>query len=303
MHVHIWPSRTRLVDAANAFIRLQASCVASPLGSGVEWKWSYTQIDSKASPSSACWARPLMTCQWSRGLDAGEVLPPALGDEESEAHARHVTCAAARRAARRPMHRTRRPRRVRCAPPDRMGRAGVWTSAQVRAAEEPLLARGRAAHGARGVRAARPRRRALLAERRGRGRRCAGRRPGGSGNNGGDALYAGALLARRGVEVRAVLTATRVHEGGLAALLQAGGRPAGRRSVDDAAALAAGADLVLDGLVGIGADGCGPARSRRPSRATALRTSGDPFVVAVDVPSGIGVDDGTRDGDRCSTPT
>ena len=36
-----------------------------------------------------------MVCQWSRGLDAGEVLPPALGDEESEAHAGHVTCAAA----------------------------------------------------------------------------------------------------------------------------------------------------------------------------------------------------------------
>lgn len=41
----------------------------------------------------------------------------------------------------------------------------------------------------------------------------------GSGDNGGDALYAGARLARRGAGVRALLTAPdRAHEGGVAAL-------------------------------------------------------------------------------------
>ena len=39
----------------------------------------------------------------------------------------------------------------------------------------------------------------------------------GSGDNGGDALYAGALLARRGVQVEAWLLSDRAHEGGIAA--------------------------------------------------------------------------------------
>ncbi|WP_046472343.1 NAD(P)H-hydrate epimerase, partial [Allosalinactinospora lopnorensis] len=40
----------------------------------------------------------------------------------------------------------------------------------------------------------------------------------GGGDNGGDALYAGTFLARRGAAVRAVLAGSRVHEAGLAAL-------------------------------------------------------------------------------------
>src|SRR5436309_14975146 len=47
----------------------------------------------------------------------------------------------------------------------------------------------------------------------------------GSGDNGGDALYAGARLARRGAGVAAVLVSPdRTHSGGLAAL-PAAGRP------------------------------------------------------------------------------
>ncbi len=46
----------------------------------------------------------------------------------------------------------------------------------------------------------------------------------GSGDNGGDALYAGAVLARRGCGVEAWLLTDRAHEGGLAALRRAGGR-------------------------------------------------------------------------------
>src|SRR6187200_3367303 len=46
----------------------------------------------------------------------------------------------------------------------------------------------------------------------------------GGGDNGGDALYAGALLARRGCGVEAVLLSERAHVGGLAALKAAGGR-------------------------------------------------------------------------------
>ena len=52
----------------------------------------------------------------------------------------------------------------------------------------------------------------------------------GAGDNGGDALWAGAMLARRGVAVEAVLLSSKVHVDGLAALRAAGGRTvAGRR--------------------------------------------------------------------------
>ena len=53
----------------------------------------------------------------------------------------------------------------------------------------------------------------------------------GSGDNGGDALYAGALLARRGAAVHAVTAGSRTHEGGAAdaARTRAGGC-SGRRT-------------------------------------------------------------------------
>src|SRR4051794_41843884 len=46
----------------------------------------------------------------------------------------------------------------------------------------------------------------------------------GPGDNGGDALYAGAMLARRGAGVEAVLVADRGHEAGGAAPPAGGGR-------------------------------------------------------------------------------
>src|SRR5487761_800095 len=64
MQVHICPSRTRLVAAANAAISVHASCVASCVGTGTVWKWSKTQIDSKG-PSSAALAMLSMVGQWS----------------------------------------------------------------------------------------------------------------------------------------------------------------------------------------------------------------------------------------------
>ena len=104
----------------------------------------------------------------------------------------------------------------------------------------------------------------------------------GSGDNGGDALYAGAFLARRGAQVEAWLLGKRTHEGGLAALRAAGGRAVG---------LPRRPDIVIDGLVGIG--GHGPIRA---AAAAALeRLAGVP-VVAVDVPSGVEVDTGEITG-------
>ncbi|MFG2499940.1 NAD(P)H-hydrate dehydratase [Streptomyces sp. NPDC048441] len=116
----------------------------------------------------------------------------------------------------------------------------------------------------------------------------------GSGDNGGDALYAGARLARRGAGVFAVLLSPeRVHVGGLAAFRAAGGRVAG--SADAVAAdVVRRADLVVDGIVGIG--GQGGLRAGAAQLAGTVRESGAP-VVAVDLPSGVDADSGVVSGD------
>ena len=111
----------------------------------------------------------------------------------------------------------------------------------------------------------------------------------GSGDNGGDTLYAGARLAVRGAQVRALLLSPeRVHLAGLAALRRAGGFTVRE--------LPARADLVLDGIVGIGASG-----GLRPSAAGIVARlkdmAGPATVVAVDVPSGVTVDTGDVPGE------
>jgi hydroxyethylthiazole kinase-like uncharacterized protein yjeF len=103
----------------------------------------------------------------------------------------------------------------------------------------------------------------------------------GSGDNGGDALYAGALLARRGAAVSAVLLGSRAHEQGLAALRAVGGRVAAPAAVHDA-------DLVLDGIVGIGGKG----GLRDDAAAVVADIPTRALVVAVDVPSGVDADTG-----------
>ncbi|MDT0346127.1 NAD(P)H-hydrate dehydratase [Streptomyces litchfieldiae] len=109
----------------------------------------------------------------------------------------------------------------------------------------------------------------------------------GGGDNGGDALYAGARLARRGAAVTAVLvTPERAHPGGLAALRAAGGRTA---TADAADALLARARLVVDGITGIG--GRGGLRPAAAALARAAQEHGVP-VVAVDLPSGVDADTG-----------
>jgi hydroxyethylthiazole kinase-like uncharacterized protein yjeF len=106
----------------------------------------------------------------------------------------------------------------------------------------------------------------------------------GPGNNGGDALYAGARLARRGCSVEAWLLAEPVHAGGLAALRSAGGRVERPRPEPRA-------DVVVDGIVGIGGR-----PGLRPEAVAALEQVAGVPVVAVDVPSGVGVDTGELAG-------
>ncbi|MFD8134693.1 NAD(P)H-hydrate epimerase, partial [Streptomyces mirabilis] len=109
----------------------------------------------------------------------------------------------------------------------------------------------------------------------------------GSGDNGGDALYAGARLARRGAGVTAVLLVPeRTHGAGLAALRRAGGTVAGSGAAEE---LILRADLVVDGIVGIGGKG-----GLRPEAVPLAAYAADSraAVVAVDLPSGIEADTG-----------
>jgi hydroxyethylthiazole kinase-like uncharacterized protein yjeF len=197
----------------------------------------------------------------------------------------------------------------------------AFTGTQVRAAEEPLLRAGldealmqRAAHGLAGAVVR------LLAD---RGIRAYGARVvvlAGSGNNGGDALFAAAALARRGTRTTALLTGARTHPAALAAFLGAGGRtvelaaegppvvpaaetggvagparvPSGPAAQGGFLAEAAVADVIIDGILGTGAQ----SGLREPAAAVVrqLKSLHGPAVVACDLPSGVNADTGEVSG-------
>ncbi|MGQ0573009.1 MAG: NAD(P)H-hydrate dehydratase [Pseudonocardia sp.] len=169
---------------------------------------------------------------------------------------------------------------------------GVWTARQVREAEAELLER--TPEGALMRRAAF----GLAVHARRMLHRTAGRHVTllvGAGHNGGDALWAGYELRRRGAAVTAVLLdPARAHPVGLAALRRAGGRVVALDGSPDrpgaAAAALRRADLVVDGIVGI--SGRGPLREP----AAALVGCVTAPVLAVDLPSGVDVDTGAVDG-------
>ncbi len=103
----------------------------------------------------------------------------------------------------------------------------------------------------------------------------------GSGNNGGDALFAASQLARRGVAVDIVATSDTLHPEGLRAARREGASVVAARP----------ADVVLDAVVGIG--GTGPLRDN----AVAIRQTVDAaLTIAVDLPSGLQPDTGAVPG-------
>ena len=144
----------------------------------------------------------------------------------------------------------------------------------------------------------------------------------GTGDNGGDALYAGERLARRGASVTAIQAGPRLHENGARALVAAGGRviPAmpprdpdetrddlaglpdeaghagrGRYDAGHEARRAIGyADLVIDGMLGIG--GRGGLREPYATLAQLAANARNAPTVAVDLPSGIDADTGVVAG-------
>lgn len=158
-----------------------------------------------------------------------------------------------------------------------------YTADAIRAAEAPLLASQpegalmrRAAYGLAVVITGQLRRRTGAVN----GREvCA---VVGSGDNGGDALWAATFLRRRGVRATAVLLAPdRTHPVALAAFRRAGGLLV--QSIPETT------DLVIDGVIGISGRG-----GLRPDAAAVFGASTAP-VIAVDVPSGIDVHTGADD--------
>ncbi|MCB5292816.1 NAD(P)H-hydrate epimerase [Arthrobacter sp. SO3] len=169
----------------------------------------------------------------------------------------------------------------------------AYTGTQIREAEKPLLERGmgavlmqRAAYGLAN---------AVVRELRARGGRLYGASAtvlAGKGNNGGDGLFAAALLAGRGMRTTAVLTAGEAHPEGLAAFHKAGGRVLRLtpENVADASAAAAASDVVIDAVLGTGAQG----GLRGPAAALIgeLGRARPGLVVACDIPSGVDADTG-----------
>ena len=162
-----------------------------------------------------------------------------------------------------------------------------YSAEQLRTAEAPYLNAGvplmeRAASGLAGVL------RQLLPDTGARGLLLVG-----SGNNGGDALLAGAELAAGGVDVAMICTSERAHEPGLQRALAAG---AHIEPSDAAAALAENAHAVVDGILGTGTSANAALRGTARELVVALlpvvRAPRHPFIVAVDIPSGIDPDTG-----------
>jgi hydroxyethylthiazole kinase-like uncharacterized protein yjeF len=118
----------------------------------------------------------------------------------------------------------------------------------------------------------------------------------GSGDNGGDALYAGVWLASRGVAVTAIAAGSKAHPGGSAALRAAGGRVITQADLTNGADLMNSADLILDGLLGIGGRGGLREPFASLARQAELARQAGATVVAVDLPSGIDADTGAVDG-------
>jgi ADP-dependent NAD(P)H-hydrate dehydratase / NAD(P)H-hydrate epimerase len=108
----------------------------------------------------------------------------------------------------------------------------------------------------------------------------------GSGDNGGDALWAATFLRRRGAAADAILLKPeRTHQKGLAAFRKAGGRVVEK--------VLAATDLVIDGVVGI--SGSGSLRPDASEVFEAVDAEAIP-IVAVDIPSGVDVATGAITG-------
>ena len=128
----------------------------------------------------------------------------------------------------------------------------------------------------------------------------------GGGDNGGDGLYACAMLAEAGLEAKAVILSNKYHQRAYAAADKAGVElmlpdldvmPS--RLAKAIAKLSRSAGVWIDAMTGTGCT----KRLRRPMRDVVRElererelSPDEPIIVAVDVPSGVGGDDGAIAG-------
>lgn len=151
----------------------------------------------------------------------------------------------------------------------------------------------------------------------------------GAGDNGGDGLYAGAELANEGAHATAIAVGRSLHKEAFSAFVHAGGRvlaldpaaeipgcatgfsagEAGER-LQAAVEYAQGSHVIIDAMAGIGVSGA--LRGIAGTIASSLGFDGElpdepalpnnepssdlPLVVAIDTPSGVGVNDGSLPG-------
>jgi NAD(P)H-hydrate epimerase len=119
----------------------------------------------------------------------------------------------------------------------------------------------------------------------------------GTGDNGGDAMYAAAELAVHGVRVDVVPTGARLHEAARRAAVAAGARVWHEALPDEVATAASEASVIIDGILGTGTSAQpslrGTAREIVARVLPVLAGKPRPAVVAVDLPSGIHPDDGS----------
>ena len=189
----------------------------------------------------------------------------------------------------------------------------AYRTDEIRAAEEPLLAAG--------VPLMRQAARAVACVVIRELKECYGQASGrrvvalvGSGNNGGDALFALSFLRSRGVHCTALLAfPDSTHADGLAAARTAGVHIV-EASIEAVSEQVQRADVILDGLLGIGARGAlreplasiieavneiATSRKKAAAKNAATKNEGTrnsvqpPVCIAVDIPTGISADDGT----------
>lgn len=114
----------------------------------------------------------------------------------------------------------------------------------------------------------------------------------GPGGNGGDALYAGTELLMSGIHVEATfLNPSKTHPQAREAFAAAGGRERRASDLPDTRW-----DLIIDGLLGIGARGGLRDNARALANAVEGSAAAGTLVLAIDVPSGIEADSGATGG-------
>lgn len=122
----------------------------------------------------------------------------------------------------------------------------------------------------------------------------------GGGDNGADATYAASLLAAAGTHVEVVAVKGTLHDKAEEAARDAGVELVFEQDPAAVAERVAGADVLVDGVLGIGSGGVAAGGSpalREPLRSLmvavkAAAEAADPLIIAVDIPSGIDPDDG-----------